>query len=110
VGRGARPVPIGSRRSGFCGFDAAGFGRSTGAGAGGDGRAGGRDESLPDRAWMNARREGRLVTVITGAGVRLPLAICGLCSALVAVDEDGELWHARIHAAVDAALSSGAAR
>lgn len=72
--------------------------------------ASGREESLPDRAWMNARREGRLVTVITASGVRLPLAVCGLCSALVAVDEDGELWHARFLVVVDVALSSGAAR
>ena len=72
--------------------------------------ASGREESLPDRAWMNVRREGRLVTVITGAAVRLPLAICGLCCALVAVDEDGELWHAQFHAVIDAAPSSRAAR
>ena len=76
----------------------------------GEAAASGREESLPNRAWMNLRREGRLVTVITGAGIRLPLAICGLCSALVAVDEDGELWHARFHAVIDAAPSSGAAR
>lgn len=59
---------------------------------------------------MEVRREGRLVAVRTAAGARLPVAVCGLCSALVAVDGDGELRHARFHAVVDAALLSRAAR
>jgi hypothetical protein len=64
----------------------------------GEAAASGRQKPLPQPSVDEPAPGGRLVAVITGARVRLPLAICGLCSALVAVDEDGELWHAHFRA------------
>lgn len=42
------------------------------------------------------RREGRHITLMNRQ-----IAICGLCSALVATDDDGELRHLLFHSATD---------
>jgi hypothetical protein len=50
---------------------------------------------------VDLRTEGRHAVLLTGPGRHPPVAVCGLCSVLVAVDDDGELRHAVLHDATD---------
>jgi hypothetical protein len=53
------------------------------------------------RVLPDMRQEARHVNVTTTPGPALPVALCGLCSALVAIDDEGELRHALFHDATD---------
>jgi hypothetical protein len=44
------------------------------------------------------RVEGRHLTLIPDNGARIPFAVCGLCSAVVAIHHEGELRHLLFHA------------
>ena len=43
------------------------------------------------------RIEGRHLTLITNHGACIPFAVCGLCSAVVAIHDEGELRHLLFH-------------
>jgi hypothetical protein len=58
---------------------------------------------------VELRIEGRHITLTTGNGEPLPVAVCGLCSALVARAHDGELRHAVFHDATDTIKAAPAA-
>jgi len=47
------------------------------------------------------RTEGRHVTLLIDSGSVLPVTVCGLCSALVDIGNDGELRHALFHDATN---------
>lgn len=53
----------------------------------------------PDRSAL--RIEGRHTVLVTANGQRQPVAICGICSALIAIERDGELRHLLFHDATD---------
>jgi hypothetical protein len=44
------------------------------------------------------RIEGRYLTLVTDHGTRIPSAVCGLCSAVVAIHDEGELRRLLFHA------------
>lgn len=45
------------------------------------------------------RLEGRHIALASIAGSQVLIAVCGLCSALISIDDDGELRHLRFHEA-----------
>lgn len=52
-------------------------------------------------AGRDLRIEGRHAVLLTSDGQRLSISVCGLCSALIATDNDGELRHLLFHDATD---------
>ena len=48
------------------------------------------------------RIEGRHLTLVTDHGTRIPFAVCGLWSAVVAIYDEGELRHLLFHAGTGA--------
>lgn len=65
-----------------------------------------RSEGRTTAEW-DMRIEGRHVTLITAHATPVPFAVCGLCSALVAIDDEGELRHLLFHSATSTIGGSG---